>query len=219
MKLKQVLLARAVRQVAAIQLLEPRADTVKKLQERYSFAKVPTTYEELYPTDPAQGGLRFLQGKFECDGQAIAVDLHLLANLIIGDTRGSTDHSDLFLDEYIGNANATRSDVIMYIGPRLYVSQIEFTTEQSLETLVSPSVPAAARNLDRLVADSGAKASPFGVHAVTLNFDPTGLAQPVPSHFSVERRVGLPYSLNTYFSNAPLKTSEHVKLLETIFTD
>jgi hypothetical protein len=37
-----------------------------------------------------------------------------------------------------------------------------------------------------------------------------------PSQFSIERRLEIPFGENTYFSAAPLGTSDHVKLIAEI---
>ncbi|MGB9114379.1 hypothetical protein, partial [Bradyrhizobium sp.] len=36
------------------------------------------------------------------------------------------------------------------------------------------------------------------------------------SDFLLERRAGAPYEANRYFSSAPMKTADHIKLLESI---
>jgi hypothetical protein len=37
-----------------------------------------------------------------------------------------------------------------------------------------------------------------------------------PSSFSIERKLEAPFVENTYFSQAPLETSEHLQLVEEI---
>jgi hypothetical protein len=45
-----------------------------------------------------------------------------------------------------------------------------------------------------------------------MNLDPSKL--PLLLDFRVERRVGAPYDQNVYYSGAPLRTADHVAVLE-----
>jgi hypothetical protein len=37
-----------------------------------------------------------------------------------------------------------------------------------------------------------------------------------PNRFTLERRIGLPFSANVFFSQAPLKSGDHLALLEAL---
>jgi hypothetical protein len=37
-----------------------------------------------------------------------------------------------------------------------------------------------------------------------------------PNRFTLERRIGLPFSQNVYYSQAPLKSDDHLKLLSDL---
>ncbi len=212
--IRQTLSARLVRQVAAVQPPEPRADTVRKLHERYKFMKVPVTLEELFPTDLTQG-IKFEHGTFERDGGKLPIIvelLQLLPNVIVVQTKGSTDEAEEFLEDYVGNANKERP-TIEIIGPPFFASSVEFSWDRSLDAYAQKSA-AGGPFIDKLVASYGAKVPPYRVTTILLNFDQTGLGGLVPAHFSLERRAGLPDSANIFFSHAPLKTRDHHALLE-----
>jgi hypothetical protein len=215
-KIRQILAARAVRQIEPpVQVAEFRLDTIKKIQERYSFLKIPTTYDEMFGTDPEQG-VQFHHGKFVTGNKTIIVDLlQFLPNMVVADTRSSTDDSDLFLDDYIANANSRQADTITVTGPTIYVSQIEFTTDVSLDKYV-PLAPTITSAIDRLLAHYKIQMPPYRVMGVMFHSDLTRVAGLPPGHFTIERRKDFPYESNTYYSHAPLKTRDHFELLETL---
>jgi len=214
---RQTLAAKAMRQVAGIQPQELRLETVKKLQDRYHFGKIPQTFEELFPADPNRG-IRFEQGALprEGDKPPIVVEvLQLLPNLIFVQTRTSTDDADEFLADYVSTANKDRPDRIRVFGTPWYVSEIEFLWTTSLNAY-APRFANAAQRLDALLAGYGSPAPNYRVASIVVNSDPTKATGLMPVHFSVERRAGFPDSENIFYSYAPLKTGDHRALLESL---
>ena len=51
-------------------------------------------------------------------------------------------------------------------------------------------------------------------YQIGFAFDPLKINLAVNTKFTVERRVGLPFSSNRYYCVAPLKTEMHIELLE-----
>ncbi len=213
---RQTLAAKAVRQVAGIQPQESRLDTIKRLQDRYHFGKVPQTFEELFPVDPNKG-IRFEQGNLPREGKPpIIVELlQLLPNVVFVQTRTSTEDGDEFLDDYISTANKDRPNRIRAFGVPLYVSEIEFSWTKSLNTYAQRFAN-AAQQLDALLAGYGSPAPNYRVVSIVVNSDPTKAAGLMPVHFAVERRAGFPDSENIFYSYAPLKTRDHRALLESL---
>lgn len=216
-RIRQALAGTAIRQVIAIPPAETRADTVKKLKERYNFVKVPASFEELYPINPNQG-IQFLHGNLPRDGKApIFIEmLQLLPNLIIARTQSSTDDAEEFLNEYINNANKDRAETIRTFGAPLYSSEIEFQFDKDLD-FFAPKLGEAARQMDALVSRYGSSAPPhYRVVSILVNFDVTGLGGAVPGFCKIERRAGVPFSEQIFFSVAPLKTRDHEELLKSL---
>jgi hypothetical protein len=216
-EIRQVLSAQVFRLIAALQPPAPRVDIVKKLQERYKFLKVPTTVEELFPVDPTHP-IKFEQGAFTRDDKSeVVIDsLQLLPNVLIAQTHTSTDDAEAFLKDYIDSANKGLAETITPFGAPLYVSQIEFSSDKPLEHH-APSMKSAAESLDALVGNYGSKIPPYRVAGITVNFDFTALGGIVAAHFSIERRSGIPDALNIFYSHAPLKTSDHIVLLQRLY--
>lgn len=215
MKIRQILKARSIRQVASVQTLDYRPDTIKKLQERYGFLKVPTTFDELFGTKESEG-IQFHHGKFTDGSRTFVIDLlQFLPGVILADVRTSTEDAELFLDDYIKRANETRADTITTSGPTMYMTQLEFTMDRPLEMLMPKSV-AIGSAIDAHLQRYGIKSPPFVARGIIINLDPVGLGGFIPSLFAIERRKDFPHSANVYFSQAPLKTSDHQSLLENI---
>lgn len=217
--LRQVILARSIRQVAAIFSLDYRLDLVGKLRDRYSFIKVPTTVDELLGVDPAEG-IKFQHGRFVRGDRSFVVELlQFLASpagtlMIVCDTRTSTDDCDLFLDDYVKQANLARPDMITPTEPTLHLSQIEFTMERSIKDLCRSPLTDVGQSLHSILAGYGQKTPSFELTGIIVNFDRVDFGGIPPAHFSLERRMGFRHETNTYFSQAPLKTQDHVAVLE-----
>jgi len=221
-RIRQVILARSIRQVQAIYSLDYRPDLVAKLKERYSFLRVPATPDAMLGTDPQ--GIRFQHGKFQGERTFVIELLQFVSqpagNLIICDTRTSTDDSDLFLDEYINQANLARPDMIVVTEPRIYVSQIEFEMDKSLGEFCQTPLRAAGEALNTLLASYDTKLPPFEPSNIVMMCDQVGLGgyRYLPSPFTIERRSGFRYGSNTFSSQAPLRTSDHIAVLERLAT-
>lgn len=220
MKLRQAILARSISQVSAIYSTEYLPDLVRRLQERYSFIKVPSTPDELLGTDPTQG-IKFLHGKLVHGQRTILIDslqfLTLSANsMIIVDTRTSTDDSDFVIDDYIRNANVTRPDMILRNEPTQYDNHLEFTMDGSLGEFCSPPLRNAGDAINRLLDSYKIKTPGYEPSNIIIYYDQSGLGGLLPVPFRIERRAGFRYGANTYFSQAPLKTVDHIALLERL---
>jgi len=220
MKFRQIVLARSISQVVAIGTGEPRIDAVIKLKERYHFLKAPERFEELFPSPAPMplgmgAAIAFQAGKFTNGKRTTEIiSLQFLPNLIVADMRSSTDDGDLFLDEIIADANTQHPESIIRQGPAYYLSQIEVEMEKP------PDIPSVfyeiGREIDRSLSEDGLILPKFGFSGVTLSIDQYELGILSPAAFSLERRAGFPFSANIFFSQAPVRTKDHLKLLEKL---
>lgn len=221
MKIRQTILARSIRQVSAIYSLDYRPELIARLRDRYSFLKVPTTVDEIFGTDPQQG-LRFQHGKFVQDKKSFVVELLQFLvippaiNVIICDTRTSTDDSDLFIDDYIKQANLVRPDMIVATEPPSYASHLEFTMEKSIADFCRSPIVEATEGVNRLLASYNVKLPAFEPSQITMMYDQTGIGGLLAGPFSIERRAGFRIGSNVFFSQAPLRTRDHCEVLERL---
>ena len=56
----------------------------------------------------------------------------------------------------------------------------------------------------------------YEVSTIHLHFDLVGKLNPQPAAFLVERRLNVPYSHNVWFAQAPLRTTDHVAILQKL---
>lgn len=178
-------------------------EALSKLASRYSFTKIPTSLEEV----DFQKGIELREGILR-DSRIDKIIIYL--NGIVIDTRSSTDVCETILEDFIALAHETFGAVIVP-SRRTFTSQLMFRSDMNFAAL-NPLLPKLATILSgRTSADMK---HPF-------NFEPTGLvfnvdtaqAKTPPALFSIERRAEIPFEENTYFSQAPVPTSEHIEIL------
>ncbi len=212
MKPRQVLLARSIRQVAVLNTGEPRLDPIMRIKERYRFMKAPEKFEEMFSSV-----FSFQEGVFMVGDRKVAVtSLQFAPNVIVADVRSSTEDGDLFLNDYIDLANSRHAEAITEIGPPYYVSHIEFTMEKAPE--LPQQFRYAAQTIDGFLADYGLKVPKFDFWTASINADPKGLGVLAPTTFAIERRTGFPFDAKVFFSQAPLRTKDHLAVLEKLDT-
>jgi hypothetical protein len=178
-------------------------DVFRNIGSRYSFAQVPQTFAEI----DFQKGVELSSGK--CNG--INVDkLTVYHNGIVVDTRTSTEESEKVLHDVLDLARDLFGAEVKS-SRRVFWSQLVFRSNIRL-ALIHPAI-------EKIVARLTASVSTDLKHPYV--FDPAivigaDLSQTkiAPAAFSIERRAEIPFSENTYFSSAPLRTPEHVELLE-----
>jgi hypothetical protein len=79
---------------------------------------------------------------------------------------------------------------------------------------LNPALPKIANVLTERTSAGMRHPFLFEPTAVLFNVD-TSQAKSPPAMFSIERRVDVPFEENTYFSQAPLRTAEHIEILNT----
>lgn len=213
MKVENILLARAIRLLKFTGHTLHMSYVVRQLVEQYKFLKVPQTLEEY---DDAKG-ITFAHGKFSSGVRDVVIDsFQVFNNGIVADTREDTDESDKFLDDIIEWSMKALGRVLSsQIVERVYLSNLEI----SLKTPISnynPSAQKLSGALSRSLTEYGIKHGPIEMVSVALNFDRTKVPDSILTNFTLQRREGTPFESGLYFSTAPLKTKDHIALLQMI---
>lgn len=191
--------------------LDPKGQTtvpegIAGFAKRYAFQKSPQSVAEM----DFQKGVQFAAGRH----RNVAIEqIQLFNNGIAIDTRSSTDNCLLILQDILDNVMSTMG---VSVGPtkRHFVSQIAFRSDLKLSLLHPMLQPIA----DRLGAEtSSALNHPIIFEPTAILIGPdTSQLKLTPSMFSIERRIETPFGENTYFSGAPLTTTEHFELIEEV---
>lgn len=200
------------RMVAMIQLQQwdpfGRALTLEALGRiggRYSFIKVPTKLEDI----DLQKGAELQEGRL---GDIRIDRITIFLNGIVIDTRSSTEDSEKVLNDIISLALESFGAIIKP-ARQSFVSQFVFHSNMRLAAL-NPVFPKVAAVLTERASADLKHPFTFEPTAILLNAD-TAQAKTAPAMFSIERRAEIPFAENTYFSNAPLRTAEHIELVKT----
>jgi hypothetical protein len=181
------------------------------LINRYKFAGYPKNLLDL----DSEKALAFRVGSFRnSKGETVVVALSIYNNGIAADASSSTDDSTEFLQEVAGLVAQEFGLVVPPNVGRAYVSQFYVECDLSL-FITRPTVAELTEILNSGVAPIDGKPRKFDFGALqfwTDDWDPASS----PAYFRFERRVGVPFSRNQYFSQAALKTREHLAFLEKL---
>jgi len=185
-------------------------DTGKAITERYGFLKSPQTLEEWQHSE----GAKFSHGRHH---ETIITQLIIYGRGFAVDTEVSTDESEKILLDLI-QWGSTKFGVRLPTPRRAdlaFVSNLTFVADISLDWLH----PALRMLGERVTPFAGwlAPSAKYETTGVTLKMDDFNMKFS-PSVFSIERRVDVRFSENTYFSAAPMPTGEHLKVLEEFET-
>jgi hypothetical protein len=184
-------------------------EAVQKLAQRYSFAKLPSV-EEL-----TRFPIAFSLGKFK--------DVQI-------------DEFQIYNDGLIVSAKANTKILDAFISDLLSWSEKEFglvedSTAKSEKFIESAIIVKSTKNLtlslsprndvaeilNRTFRGELAGVGPYHLSGFVLDCDPLQFAgRRKPMRFVLERRVGVPFSDNVFFSHAPLHTGDHLKVLSDL---
>jgi len=216
MELASILLARALAWVEPADL-NPRGavfypDLIKALVARYHFQKFPQKLEDFDETK----GVTFGTGRM---GGTTIEQLIIYTYGIVLDTRISTQESRRLLEEAFewGSKElgfAYRPDMVKRWQ---YGSQVTFRSTAQM-TGANSAVGKLAAGVAKGVADTIGENLKYDLSILSVDYDQLTRKHPL-GRFSIQRRDNTPFSENKYFSDAPLPTDIHIRLLEQFEKD
>ena len=214
MKPRDLLLGRSIRFVER----KPGADTdvslfdiVKGLETRYKFLEIPKMVGE-YDFDK---GVTFARGTF--DGKHAITKFQIFTNGVLSESTEGTELCDEFIDDVFSWANKEFGLEISEhknLG-RIYQNEIEFESILPLDNFFRP-IEFITQKIPELLLEYGQKKHVYEFTGLFCNVDSTTAAQPIPAAFTIDRRAGYSYDENLYYSRAPLRTRDHIELLEIL---
>lgn len=187
-------------------------DVVKALVERYCFQKFPQEFKDF----DGQSGIEFLSGKA---GDNVIERLVIFNDGILVDTRSDTKTSQAILEEALLWAKAKFG---LNYQPGLikrfaYVSQLSFYSDVSLNAL-SPALMHLADSLSTAVSELHGESIEYQTTSIMVQHDPLTRKTPIAA-FTIFPRAETPFSERKYFSEAPVSTDLHLKLLKDFEAD
>jgi hypothetical protein len=184
-------------------------DIIDWLKDTYHFNKAPKSAADI----DENKGLPFKEGEFQAREEVfVAVELTLFNDGLVANSSSSTDDTDKFLEHVIASAVTEFSltfDPSM-IRRRLYLSELNVRLDQPLGNL-NPKLAHFVEKLSSMC--KSVIVSPFEVGGLSLWTDVTNAVYKAPA-FSIERRLNAPFSENRFYSKAPLRTDDHIAMLQ-----
>jgi hypothetical protein len=179
--------------------------------ERYSFIKRPTTADEILDTQ--NKGVTFEVGKWNDVGIAKVV---LYDWGVVVETNTSTDASEAILQDMLdwGAETFGMSNRPSLITQRNYLSELVVSSDVSLPA-ISTHFQHLSNKVTGLVSRYVGKSLPFETTGFSLAFDNT-LSKQLSTPFIFQRLADASFSEKKYYSGAPLKTPDHLVILEEL---
>lgn len=160
-------------------------------------------------------GIKFQDGEFIFkEGELpISITLSIFSGALIVDTRHSTEVADAFLIDLLTKLSndfgiKSYSEIIR---EKKYYSQLWVSTDKSLNIL-NPKLEEINAYLSKHVEHE----DPLSFEVGGLSCWPDQKSKFSPPAFLLERAAGIPFSDNRYLSRAPLKTDQHLELLNML---
>lgn len=212
MKLSSVILARVLGFVEIFDL-SPRGkaffpEISRALVERYGFQKFPQALEEFNE----EKGIEFYQGR---TGDLVIQKFVIWNSLLVLETRSNTTDSKRILEEML-LWGAEKFGLSYQSGETIkrwaYVSDLSFYSEVPLLN-VSPALTSVAEKCSKALTDIWQEPVQYETLNLIVGHDPTARKYGI-APFSITRRAEAAFSENKYFSEAPLPTDVHLKLLQ-----
>jgi len=207
-------LGSSVVQAIAIEVPVYLPDIINALAKRYGFVTLPTTAAEFFP--PENTPIVLSHGKYIHEGRTLLIrSVKLYNRAVIVETAGSTEDSEGVLHDGLECVASTIGQTEKGIAApgtnRLYTSQLEIGLDLPFGNYF-PMLQGVSEAVTHSLQQYGLTYPPMQVHSLSMNVDPGKTA--LICNFRIERRVGFAYELEIYFTEAPLKTSDHIAALE-----
>lgn len=189
------------------------ADLVPPLVERYDFKVYPTKPEDF---DPSKNGVKFQQGKY---GNLLVESLTVYDGALVVDTLATTDESRHILVnvlEWGRDAFGLTYDE-KQIRRWGYISNLVFKTDFPLLRHLSGPLHRLAEKTS-FFTEKVFDGLVYEPTQVWVGHDPQVRKNGIAS-FLITHRVNTALSENIFFSEAPLPTNLHIKVLEELEVD
>lgn len=185
-------------------------ETIVAIKNRYKFVTAPNI-ETLLLQQP---NVVFEHGKF---GDAVIRKFSTHNDGMIAETQAGTNNAEEFLDDLVKWACDEYGGTVLEINDtyRVYDSHLIVQMEINLEEKMA-FLNFINDELSSQIKDYGIIPLDYHASGFSLSTDNSKVHGLSTSPFRVDRRTGQRFSNNLYYCSAPLKTADHIHLLEKI---
>ena len=188
----------------------PIVDAIRKITETFQFLKYPTGFPE------ASGGYHFQEGKIVIEDRVVTIKAMTIYNDGFSvEVYSGTDDGMIVLEKMldVGESLGMRRPIA---APTLYFnSYIVLDLDNSINKML-----VNYDRISRLLGDAMGIEGKHDLRTIEFSVDPKGLVkewgQLNPTVFQLERRTGVDYSQDRFFSAAHTETKNHLRILEGI---
>jgi len=211
MELKTILTSHAIRFFAdSGEMRVPRSPVplIDGIREKYGFVQVPQTVAEL----DFKNGVSFLRGYFK--GKIID-KLQIYENGLLCEAAEDNSLTDDFISDLFAwvqehhNLPVKETEVRAYLSQMVVISNVDVARTFSGINAIGPLFAKAIKSYGQTVQG-------YRLSGLRMHYDAMETPVPRSPEFSFERRAGEKYSTNEFFTSAPLRTSDHLKVLEAL---
>jgi hypothetical protein len=187
---------------------------VGEIVNRYQFQVTPKLLSEQQETARS---FEFRIGKA---GDVIIDAFKMFDTLLVVETHSNTRDSQVIIEEMLDWA--VKKHGLTYQPEMIrhwsYVSSITFYTDVPLLGAASNPLASLSDKINGAISEIWKEDIPYVPGAIAIGHDPL-LRKNGIAPFTLSHRAEIPYSENKYFSEAPLPTDTHIKLLEEFEAD
>jgi hypothetical protein len=175
------------------------------LGEKYHFQTFPKSLADL---DKEKKGYIFTAGEFQTNEDSVTVNLSIFGDGVVAETWASTEKSDLFLEEILRSA-ASKFGLIVFpdtIRKKQYISEVVVRLDHHLGNF-NAKVAQFCEMLNGIF--SRHHLSPFEMTGLVFGLDTSDTSYKPPG-LIIERKLGVPFSDNRFWSKSPFTTKDHI---------
>lgn len=187
----------------------PLPELCEYIQNRYQFQSYPSE-----PTELIKDEFIFQLGRF----QGVAIDkLGIYPDGAVVDTRADIEVADAFLQDALDWLTKELDYDVVEHPPlrKLYHSILEVRLDIDLDRWLTPLVKLSDM-LSEMVRKHCDLKNDYRPAGFNLNFDDPLNEGTGAGVFKFERKIAKPFDANIYLTSAPLRTNDHLQLLETL---
>jgi len=190
-------------------------ELIDAVTKRYGFLRSP----DLAKDDIAKDGYKFASGHFSFQNAVFIISEFSIFRDGLVVLAATTDGSEAFMDDVIEFTRRVFSFRDFETAPRRYFqSQIVVEFDRPPEKLLKTLSEITAAVSEPLSEIYGMEV-PMEFARLDFDFDKMRSPNPAPQivhRFIIERRLGVPFNKQRFFCAAPMRTENHIEVLEKI---
>lgn len=186
-------------------------DMLRWMGEKYSFQTFPKSTADV---DAEAKGYLFKFGQFQTDDGPINVNFSFFSDGVNAESWASTEKTDAFIEDVL--TSAALKFGLNYdqdtVRTKWYVSDVTVRLDHPLKN-AAPRIAGLCDTMTEIFQKHGLPA--FELTGMLCAPDSTGKSYKPPS-FGIERKLGVPFSENKYWSKSPFTTADHLRVLREL---